>query len=69
MVRNYVPRKVSPRRSLRISVWVSDVEKTTVEEAAAIEGVSVAQFIRDVTLGAASATLVEETERLRDDVA
>lgn len=69
MVRNYVPHKVSPRRPLRISVWVSDVEKATVEEAAAIEGVSVAQFIREATLGAASATIVEETERLRGDVA
>lgn len=69
MVRNYVPRKVSPARPLRVSVWVSDAEKAKIEEAASIEGVSVAQFIRTATLGAADATIVEEAERIRGVVA
>ena len=60
---------VSPRRPHRISVWVTDVEKATVEEAAAIEGVTVAQFIRSATIPGAQATIIEETERLRGDVA
>lgn len=60
---------VSPARPFRVSVWVSDAEKATVEEAAAIEGVSVAQFIRSVLLPGAQATITEETERLRGDAA
>lgn len=69
MVRNYVPRKVSPARPLRVSVWVSDTEKARIEEAAAIAGVCVAQFVRAATLHAADGVITEEAEQIRGGVA
>lgn len=69
MVRNYVPRKVKPRRSFRVSTWVSDMEKAKIEEAAAIAGETIAQFMRNVALGAADREIVAEFERLRGESA
>lgn len=63
MVRNYVPRKTSPARPYRVSVWVSDVEKGIIEEAAAIAGETVAQFIRTATLTAAYAAITKDAKR------
>lgn len=69
MVRNYVPRKLKPRRPFRVSTWVSDPEKAKIEEAAAIAGETVAQFMRNVALGAADREIVDELERLRGESA
>jgi uncharacterized protein (DUF1778 family) len=54
---------VKPARRNRISVWTTNDEKTTVEEAAALAGCqSVAAFIREVTLIAANAMIEKSTE-------
>lgn len=69
MVRNYVPRKLKPRRPHRVSVWTSDDEKSLIESAATVEGETVSQFIRTSVIGSANAVLVEEFNRTRGESA